>query len=120
MNTQNSDKATARPWKAILGQRHWMIEAVKDTQRLSRVFIAEVYETSTTVSESEHAELDAALIVRAVNEYEALSAAVEAAKELHKACESVCHDRRSEKYEMHQDKLRTVLANLAAIRKGSQ
>lgn len=114
MNTQN-DKATPRPWKAYNADsgrifKNWAVGGKVDR-------IATIHDLGS----SKAAQANAELIVRAINQYEALLAVAEAAEKVLRQCESANDANEGHRASLYAvDKLTNALSALAKLREGKE
>jgi hypothetical protein len=119
MQNQTTDKATARPWHFYWDEnfgKHKQGAAI-DGQDRKAIFTTEVWDTASGehIETREVAKSNCALIVRAVNEYDALCAVAEAAKECLDWNEGRCVSG-----PVAFERMEQAIATLASIRKGAQ
>lgn len=102
-NKTNTDQATARPWRIVQAQQgYWQIWSAYDDSPGSR--------NNYVIADGIQSKDEAALIVQAVNERDALLAVAEAAKRMLTSTEK----------EYAQARLATALNTLATLREGKE
>ncbi len=108
MNTEKqTDKATARPWKLAAG-----------VIGPDKIWREDENQNETLVARGIENEYDAALIVRAVNEYAALVAVAEAVENAKEVIRCAGRNHRIAASERAEQILNQALASLAAAREG--